>query len=633
MNPVEVADLAQAILESHHRYLHAELPRLAGLLKDASPQIRAPFTHLKRVMDAHMTMEEKVVFPAILQLAAEGDTGGDDLAKAIEQIRVEHDEIATLEDSLRNAARDAGDLEDALLALLDDLVIHHAKEDDNLFPAALALLQAPKPAKKPAKKGKKKAADTPKPDALSMSPGPAAASPRKVVRRTTGVCPGCHGHVPAAVVEAEGKVWLEKDCPEHGKSAQLMSNRPEYWSELDKFYFQVNEQEYPQRDYIVRMTERCNLACPICLAKANTEDTPDFDLGGLEKLLTERRGIKIDLMAAEPTLRPDILDWIRKVKASGNIAALHTNGLKLANKEFAKSVKDAGVDEVFLQFDGMDEEANKTLRGRPLIKTRMAALSNMRELGIATSLIVVVGRDLNEPQVGEVFRMALQPENDHIREVFFLGLRLMGSARYGGNFKDQQIMPDELIDHLCAQESAITRQDVHDFNKFYFTMLSAFQVRKCLYVQHYMVARDGRGGYKPISEIVDLRRLAKASDKYAERFHDHPTLARAGFSASVIRQGLRPPALKIAKDLVRMERLFQEGMNLRDVPSRFLILGFITACDPYNYDAQVAINCGKGELSVDGGYTESSAVANVAREARFDATDRDPGRAFGEKSS
>jgi len=79
---------------------------------------------------------------------------------------------------------------------------------------------------------------------------------------------------------------------------------------------------------------------------------------------------------------------------------------------------------------------------------------------------------------------------------------------------------------------------------------------------------------------------------------------------------------------VRLEQLFENGMNLGLVPSRFLLLGFITACDPHNYDADVAINCGKGELSMDGGFTECSAAANVAREARFDQTDRDPGRPF-----
>ena len=72
-----------------------------------------------------------------------------------------------------------------------------------------------------------------------------------------------------------------------------------------------------------------------------------------------------------------------------------------------------------------------------------------------------------------------------------------------------------------------------------------------------------------------------------------------------------------AFDLLRLQDLFRSGMNLRHVPRRFLLVGFITACDPWNFDAQVAVNCGKGELSADGGFVESGAVANVRREARF----------------
>jgi hypothetical protein len=75
-----------------------------------------------------------------------------------------------------------------------------------------------------------------------------------------------------------------------------------------------------------------------------------------------------------------------------------------------------------------------------------------------------------------------------------------------------------------------------------------------------------------------------------------------------------------------MQLLLRVGMNLDEVPRRLVILGFITACDPQNFDAAVAVNCGKGELSVDGGFVDSGAVANVRREARFDQTDRRPGR-------
>ncbi len=622
MTPNNLSALAQQILDTHHALLKRELPRLEAAFRQGDPALRRPFERLCRTLEAHLQKEEQILFPAILALCARGELSGCGVLGPIRQMEHEHEEIRAIEAELRQAAALAGPLEADLVALLDDLAQHARTEDEALFPAALALSEP--------------AADLIPPSAPPWSEAQQAVAaatarrrpPSEVIRHTRGVCPGCHQEVRAEVVVRDQAVYLEKHCADHGIDAQLLSRSPDYWSRLDRFYFQVNQQPYPQRDFIVRMTERCNLACPICLAKANTEDTPDLDLSGLEALLSERRGVKIDLMAAEPTLRPDLEEWVRKVKASGNIAALHTNGLKLANRAYAQKMKEAGVDEVFLQFDGMDDAANIALRGRPLLKARQAALANLREFDIATSLIVVIARDLNEAQVGETFRMALQPNNDHIREVFFLGLRMLGSARFSGTFTDQALMPDELIDLLTTQEARITRDDVRDFNLVYFAMLSAFQVKKCLYVQHYMVARDGAGGYAPVSDILDLGALARASERYGARFAAHPTLARAELGASLIRQGLRPSALRHAGDLLKLEQLFQKGMNLGQVPSRFLLLGFITACDPHNYDAQVAINCGKGELSSDGGFTECSATANVRREARFDASDRDPGRPF-----
>ena len=441
------------------------------------------------------------------------------------------------------------------------------------------------------------------------------------LRETNGVCTTCLKPVPAKVLVYEDRVELQKECPEHGVNTQLLSRCPSYWAETDRFYFKVNDKVQPQRDYIVRMTETCNLDCPICLARANQLDNPDLDLSYLEDLLSKRRGIKIDLMAAEPTLRKDLETWVRKVKASGNIAALHTNGLKLANREYAEKMKAAGVDEVFLQFDGFNEEANKRLRGRPLVKARMAAIKNLRELGIATSLIVVVGRGLNEEQVGEVFRFALKPENGFIREVFYMGLRLLGSANDSSLAGDHTIdemalMPDDLIELLTEQVPRINREDILAFNKVYFSMLSAAQVKKCLYVQHYMAVRDRGDDWRPISDVLDLRRLERAADKYAERFQEHPTIARAGLVASLGRAGFTPKALALTPELLRLQQIFKAGMNLTEVPRRFLLLGFITACDPLNFDAKVAENCGKGELSSDGGFIESGAVANVARERR-----------------
>lgn len=609
---------------SAHVHLRTELQALDAELaaRTLTPRFTAPWAHFIRSLESHLAVEEEAVFPALAAMAA-GQTPETGYEEPLHGMRYELDEMRTIADALRVAAGEAGPLEGRILTLLDELEEHATKEEERLFPMAMELLE--------------RWSSGPLPAAAEPTSGPAAsATPEPVgtvLRRTSGHCHTCLQAVPAEVIRSETEVNLVKHCPTHGSSVQLLSRAPAYWEDLDRYYFKVNKRAYPQRDYILRMTERCNLACPICLAKANTEDTPDLDLSGLQALLSERRGIKVDLMAAEPTLREDLADWIRKVKATGNIAALHTNGLKLADYDYARSLKDAGVDEVFLQFDGFDEVANKALRGRPLVKARMKALENLRKLGIATSLIVVVARGLNEAQVGTTYRFALQPENDHIREVFFLGLRVLGSARdagtIGGNpLSEMAMMPDEIIDLLCAQEPGIHREDIRRFNRLYFALLSAFAVKKCLYVQHYLVARDGQGHGRPMAELMDLKALEAATDRYAALFEDHPVRAKASLLAALGRHGVTRDSARMLMDLVKLQLLFQSGMNLGAVPPRFLLLGFITACDPHNFDADVSVNCGKGELSRDGGFIESGAEANVRREARFDETDRRPGRPF-----
>ena len=617
MSPEHVGTLVQTILSTHHALLHQELPRLARAFSQAPEPLRRPFLELRKVLDEHLLKEEQILFPIITALAAGEPGGGCGVAGPVRQMHHEHAQIRALEKEVREVADLAGPETEALLALLNDLVIHAGKEDELLFPAAVGL-EAGEAAEEQLLQ-----------DWQGEQAPPVLPHPGRILRQTRGVCSTCLADVPAVVRQREGAVYLEKDCPQHGITAQLLSRAAADWAELDRYYFRVNADERPQRDFIVRMTERCNLACPICLAKANTEDTPDLDLRGLETLLSERRGLKIDLMAAEPTLRADLEDWVRKVKATGNVAALHTNGLRLADLDYARKLRDAGVDEVFLQFDGLDDEANKVLRGRPLNRVRQAALANLKELGMATSLIVVVGRGINEDQVGATFRFALQPGNEHIREVFFLGLRGLGSARHSGTFTEQQLMPDEILDLLCAQEQRIKRPDVVAFNKLYFAMLSALKVKKCLYVQHYLVLRGEQGNYTPVSDVLDLQALSHAADHYADRLPQHPHLARAGLAASVLRQGLRPQAVRRAPEFLALEQLLQNGMNLDRVPRGMLLLGFITACDPDNFDASVAVNCGKGELSLDGGFVESGAVANVERERRFAQSDRDPGRPQG----
>jgi len=429
------------------------------------------------------------------------------------------------------------------------------------------------------------------------------------VRETQSVCPECLKPVPARVVEDAGAAWLRKSCPEHGESQCLLSGHPWYYLGLDRYYFSVMPRAHPQRDYMVRMTERCNLQCPICLAAAGSSDTKDYDLDVLWRFLDNEKGrVKIDLLSAEPTLREDLFDVIREIKRRGHIVALHTNGIKLASPSYVRELKEAGLDEVHLQLDGFDDDAYMRIRGARLTRLKQRVLENLEAADLATDLVMVIMPDTNEDEIPKVLEYARQ--HTFVRELFFLGTRALGF------FKDSKdlLMPDQVIglvdertDGLCA------REDVFRFQKLYFGLLSVLGVRKCLYVQHYLLMRDG-DGWLPARDLLHWRAVeAVLDDLPAAKGWRRPLwgLRLAWALAS------SPRLWHYLPDFLGMALHLKLGWNLGGLPRRVLLLGYITACDPLNVDFAVTENCGKGELSMDVGCHASSAIANIERERRW----------------
>ena len=149
---------------------------------------------------------------------------------------------------------------------------------------------------------------------------------------------------------------------------------------------------YPQRDYIVRLTERCNLRCRICLAYANARESEDYPLGELLKFVRRRKGLKLDLMGAEPTMRADLAQVIRRLAPEKCTVALHTNGIKLADVEYLRELKEAGLDEVHLQFDGLDDRYYQHVRSRPLRDYKLRVLRNLESLESETDLRATIVR-------------------------------------------------------------------------------------------------------------------------------------------------------------------------------------------------------------------------------------------------
>jgi uncharacterized radical SAM superfamily Fe-S cluster-containing enzyme len=77
----------------------------------------------------------------------------------------------------------------------------------------------------------------------------------------------------------------------------------------------------------------------------------------------------VQLSGGEPTVRDDLPLLVSAAKEAGcSHVQLNTNGLRLAeDEEYVRTLADAGLSFVFLQFDGTDDAFYRALRGRDLL--------------------------------------------------------------------------------------------------------------------------------------------------------------------------------------------------------------------------------------------------------------------------
>jgi regulator of cell morphogenesis and NO signaling len=154
--------LAAHIVDTHHAYLHEELPLLDALARklvavhgESHPELTEVaqlVEELRADLEPHLVKEERVLFPAIRALAAgQTEFAFGSVANPIRMMNVEHDRCGELLASLRVAAADYEvpddgcasyrSLYERLEALELDTHLHIHKENHVLFPAAIALAE------------------------------------------------------------------------------------------------------------------------------------------------------------------------------------------------------------------------------------------------------------------------------------------------------------------------------------------------------------------------------------------------------------------------------------------------------------------------------------------------------------
>lgn len=272
-----------------------------------------------------------------------------------------------------------------------------------------------------------------------------------VLDKAESVCPECLKRIPARKIKEDNCVYLVKECLEHGAFRTLIwQGEPDYESWCHKkipstpVVCATNVEQGCPFDcglcpdhrqqpccVLLEITERCNLSCPICFASAQETVHSDPDIGVIEgwyrMLLASGGPYNIQLSGGEPTVRDDLPDIIRLGHKLGfEFIQINTNGLRLAREpHFVDQLKEANLNCVFLQFDGLSDEIYQTIRGAALLDVKLAAIENCARRDIGIVLVPTLVPTVNTHHIGAILHFAIE-HMPAIRGVHFQPISYFG---------------------------------------------------------------------------------------------------------------------------------------------------------------------------------------------------------------
>lgn len=168
-------------------------------------------------------------------------------------------------------------------------------------------------------------------------------------------------------------------------------------------------------DYLrISLTDACNLRCVYCMPeimqfRPRAELLQDDEIIFLVEAAAQLGVTKVRLTGGEPTVRQNIVDLVRRMKAVPGIQhlAMTTNGLLLAR--LARPLADAGLDRVNVSVDTLDPASFRRITRWGDLQDVWAGIAAAEQAGLTPIKInCVVTRGYNEDQVVELARLTLQ---------------------------------------------------------------------------------------------------------------------------------------------------------------------------------------------------------------------------------
>jgi hypothetical protein len=259
-------------------------------------------------------------------------------------------------------------------------------------------------------------------------------------KENVGLCNQCNARVPAGFLKRDGQVYIRKECPTHGATESLVSSDAAAWQAKRDLWQYVPEQpevctlkcdkcrhNHKPNLTFIDVTNHCNMHCPICIA---TIKGMGFDYNPpveyFEKIFAEISRWDpqpvVQLFGGEPTVRDDLFDIIAAARKHGLRVSVTTNGLRLADEEYAKKFCETRVG-VRYAFDGFSPDIYEKLRhNRPAYEKKLKGLENLKKYTRRKQAIIsCIARGINDDHVAKLVQY-VHDNRDWVSELLMIPL-------------------------------------------------------------------------------------------------------------------------------------------------------------------------------------------------------------------
>jgi len=391
---------------------------------------------------------------------------------------------------------------------------------------------------------------------------------------TQGMCRQCRARVSCRVLEDGGHVYQERLCPTCGAARVMIAESVAWYAEAARTLVHRKPARSPgapvQRGCphdcgpcafhrnachlpVFSVTNVCDMACPICFTY-NRPETPYFmsreELRQILDGVLARAGAVdlVNVTGGEPLLHPQIDELLAECRRPeiGRVT-VNSNGLQLAeNEDLCRRLADLGV-YVILSFHTLRPDIAQRVHGRDVTAAKLAALQNLQRFGVSTTLLHVMIGGVNEPEIGDIIRLA--KTHSVVRSVTVQTMTYTGQG--GGLFLPREHVPLDRAARLVEESTGgeLRRTD-------FFPHPAAHPL--CYSVAYYL-HNDG-----PYRSFTDFLTRAQLRDLLTGGYLLQPGEAvQREFKLALDRlwaEGRDPALLRQLKELLR--RLYPPGRTL-----------------------------------------------------------------------